>query len=314
MTQDLLIMTSPPASGKTYWIEQFADACGESVLVISPLRALADECKARWGEKIIVMTPEEWCNSGVRKRIIIFDEFHLNFYWGDSFRPLLWDVFYELCSQASLVIALTATFSKEMQQEVKKFAYHFDQITWIDLGNQKLKFSPWQYLKFSSRKKILELVYETSLKTNDVALIFCAYRQEVHTVGEQLRKKGYRVWTCVGGEARNIQLKMQEQVTPQFIVCTTVLSHGVNLPEISKVYLLYPINNIDFWIQMVARGGRKGGKYRVYGLENPYGISWGHWTNFIAILILSVRTYFRQAHQWFLKESLSNVSLTKKGI
>jgi len=313
MTQDLLIITSPPASGKTYWIDQLAKVVGEkSLLIISPLRALADECKVKWDNRLVVMTPEEWCRSPVHHQIVIFDEFHLHFYWGDTFRPLMWEVFYELTGTSELTILLSATFSLEMQTQVVYFESQFDQMLWFDGGNQTLKYKPISYVKVPHRSWILHCLEQTPLSCEKVSVVFCAYRHETEKVGDWLRHQGFRVWTCVGGEAKKMQHLMQTEKAPHFIVCTTVLSHGVNLPEISNVYFLYPIQNIDFWIQMVARGGRSGNNYKVFGLEKPYGIKWSYWTNVLALLILGAKTYLRQYHQWFLKESSYIVFPIKK--
>src|SRR5688500_950176 len=116
MKSSLLILTSPPASGKTYWIESFCSHFNSSeVIVISPLRALADECQRKWDSKVIVMTPEEWMIKRTVSSIAIFDEAHLLFYWGDTFRQTLWEVFYEISSSATQVIFLTATLAEWMK-------------------------------------------------------------------------------------------------------------------------------------------------------------------------------------------------------
>ena len=91
---NLLIFTAPPASGKTYFIGNFLTHLNQIPLVICPLRALADECCAKWGEDCVVMTPEEWLRKKNRSKIVIFDEFHLYFYWGDSFRHSMWEACY----------------------------------------------------------------------------------------------------------------------------------------------------------------------------------------------------------------------------
>ena len=137
MDSDLLILTSPPASGKTYWISTFHQSLEERpILVISPLRALADECKNNWPHSITVMTPEEWENKKNDHEIVIFDEFHLFFYWGDTFRFRMWEAFYQIVSGARLTILLTATLSEEIKSEVLNFRNHFDSIRWINCGNQ----------------------------------------------------------------------------------------------------------------------------------------------------------------------------------
>lgn len=300
--QEILVLTSPPASGKTYWIDSFAHAVSEEVLVVSPLRALADECKAKWGDKIKVVTHEEWLIEQRPYEVVIFDEFHLHFYWGDTFRHALWEAFYGLSYSASLTILLTATLSQQMLDEMVQFQL---PVSWVDLGNRQLKFLPKKYLKAPSKKWISELI-KIGPRGKGTNLIFCPYRQEVKAWESELTSLGFRVWSCVGGEAALMREKMLGPA-PDFIVSTTVLSHGVNLPSISCIFFLYPLENVDFWIQMVARGGRKGEDYEVFSLENPHGISFNRWTNFLAILCLSFKirlnTYWSEADQWFLKAS-----------
>ena len=78
-SQYLIVLTSPPASGKTHWISKLKEAKSDQLLVISPLRALADECREKWGDSIQVMTPEEWLGKKTFSETVIFDEFHLFF-------------------------------------------------------------------------------------------------------------------------------------------------------------------------------------------------------------------------------------------
>ncbi len=150
MATTLLILTSPPASGKTFWVKDFSINFGSSqVLVISPLRALREECRQSWGEEILVMTPEEWRGNKVKKEVVIFDEAHLNFYWGDTFRPCLWETFYEVSLTCELVIFLTATMDQRMIEDVKLMD-HFEEKIWIDCGNRCLKYVPSRYTKLPS--------------------------------------------------------------------------------------------------------------------------------------------------------------------
>jgi ATP-dependent DNA helicase RecQ len=281
--QDLFILTSPPASGKTYWIHSFAkEVFPKKILVISPLRALADECREKWGDEISVMTPEEWLGKRFYSEIVIIDEFHLFFYWGDTFRPIMWEVFFELTSKAQFVCLLTATLSSDIENAVKNFSCHFDSLNWIDCGNLQLKYSPTHYIKAPSRAWIQNQI-ELEPKGNDVRLIFCEYRNEVLAMEKYLVSLGFSCVSCIGGEARYMKDKLAKLPRPDFIVATTVLSHGVNLPEIQKIFFLYPVKNRDFWIQMVARGGRRGGAYTVYALEKPFGIEWSFTKNFLRV-------------------------------
>lgn len=289
--QDLILVTSPPASGKTYWIETFARAYPGKILVISPLRALADECRDKWKNTIEIMTPEEWLGKRTSCEVVIFDEFHLFFYWGDSFRHRMWEAFYDLSTSASLTILLTATLFQEMKDEITLFSTHFDSLFWIDHGNQILKYRPLRYIKAPSRKWVLKQI-ENEEENSSVKLIFCKYRNEVFEMERQLTKQGFSCLTCVGGESKFFKDKLKHRPQPDFIISTTVLSHGVNLPRIKKIFFLYQVNNIDFWIQMVARGGRRGESYEVFALEKPLNLKWSFWQNSIHVLWLTLLRQF----------------------
>lgn len=292
MSQHLLILTSPPASGKTFWISKYKEILeNQTILVISPLRALRDECHERWSDSMTVMTPEEWIGKKTFAEVVIFDEFHLYFYWGDTFRPLMWEVFYELASHAGFSILLTATLSEQMKEQVVQYNTQFDSLTWVDLGNQVLKYEPISYIKAPSRNWVMRLVEQE--ETGDVVrLIFCRYRNEVVEVEKHLVNRGYNCLTCIGGESKFMKDKLSLNPNPDFIISTTVLSHGVNLPDIKKIYFLYEVGNLDFWIQMVARGGRRGQAYSVVALERPYTLSWTPWRNLMNVIWLTLRMEF----------------------
>jgi superfamily II DNA helicase RecQ len=291
--QELILLTSPPASGKTYWINLFKESLGnQKLLVISPLRALAEECKMKWGDKITVMTPEEWLIKKIPYDVIVFDEFHLFFYWGDSFRPMMWEAFFELTQFSKLTILLTATVSVEMKREVQLFACHFDSITWVDHGNQILRYKPTKYIKAPSSLWLIKQI-ESEKKNSGVKLIFCKYREEVFKLEKKLKHMGHQCLSCVGGESKEMAKKLLIVPDPDFIICTTVLSHGVNLPKIKRIYFLYKIQQLDFWIQMVARGGRSGEEFEVFSLESPVGLKWSTLRNYFVVLLLGIKRNLR---------------------
>jgi ATP-dependent DNA helicase RecQ len=291
-SQELIILTSPPASGKTYWIYSLRKSFKTtSILVISPLRALADECRAKWGDDIQVMTPEEWLGKKKIADIVIFDEFHLFFYWGDSFRPLMWEMFFEVSQKSFLTFLLTATLNENMKGEILLFKTQFDSIYWVNNGNQKLMYKPFRYVQAPSRRWI-QNQFECEQKNSDVKLIFCQYRQEVFALEKKLTSMGYSCVSCVGGEAKFMSQRLRDCPRPDFIISTTVLSHGVNLPAIKKIYFTYKVLNVDFWIQMVARGGRRGDRYQVFALEKPFELKWNKYLNFFIVLYFTIRQNF----------------------
>ncbi len=290
-TNSLVLLSAPPASGKTYWIEHFQEILGEELLVITPLRALADECRQKWPSVIRVVTPEEYLVRPRTASVVIFDEFHLYLYWGDTFRERMWEAYFGACEGVRLCVLLTATVSAELVDLVRSFATHFDQLFWVDRGNRQLKYPPRTYLKAPSRRWAIADILRQE-KRAGVRMVFCRYREEVVALANQLSLSGFSCLTCLGGEASALRGKLLATPAPDYIVCTTVLSHGVNLPEICRVYLLYPTGNCDFWIQMIARGGRRGTEYTVVGLERPHSIPWSPAWNFLALAWETLRSWF----------------------
>ncbi len=304
MYNELLLLTAPPASGKTYLLNQLMEEMNQKVLVIVPLRALANELIAQWSDRCWVMTPEEWMVKKPRAQIIIFDEFHLFFYWGDTFRDRMWECFYEATLQCQFCLLLTATMTLDMLEVFKTYHCQFSRIGWVDVGNQQLKNAPLSYYKYPSKNWLLEY-FDQLIPASGTGLIFCQYRHEVREWEEKLKQKNYTCWSCVGGEASEFSQLVRTGVVPHFIVATTVLSHGVNLPVISRIYFTYQVGNLDFWIQMVARGGRRGEAFDVFSLENPSGLEWNGLKNYLAIRLLtmkmSVNNFILAIQEWFLK-------------
>jgi superfamily II DNA helicase RecQ len=221
-----------------------------------------------------------------------------------------------LSSICELSVLLTATFSEEMQIPLRLMECHFDEMIWVDLGNQRLKNLPAKYYKVPSKKWLMEFL--PTVKKNETNLIFCAYRQEVAKLAQFLEREGYVVWTCLGGEASAFSQKVQTETAPDFIIATSVLSHGVNLPTLKRVIFFYEIKDLNFWIQMVARGGRHGEQFEVFSLENPQGIKWSRTLNILAIQGLSLKMklihIWKEIEAWFLKASSSVKSPTKNEI
>ena len=55
-----------------------------------------------------------------------------------------------------------------------------------------------------------------------------------------------------------------------FIIATSVVSHGVNLPSIGRVIFLYRVQNTAHYIQMLGRGGRRGESVQYHVLNFNY--------------------------------------------
>ncbi len=301
------LLTAPVAAGKTRLVVEFYRENNYKVIFVSPLRALANEVynKLSSDEKnvflagggksleevfvnflqsrkgFLVTTMElmseeflEACADQKEKILFILDEFHLFYHWGESFRPVLHDRFLGILETQAPVLGITATMSAELLERLKAdLNYHNEIWFHLDFGNQKLHRTPKKIHYFHSMKpQIFNRTMWRELRMkheNDVYLVFCSYRSEVDELVARSRRMGLRSLGCVGGEVENFLQQLENtNGNVDCIFSTTTLSHGVNLPEIKKVFINYEVKNYDFWLQMIGRGGRRGGEYEVYTFDS----------------------------------------------
>src|SRR5690606_19935773 len=125
----------------------------------------------------------------------------------------------------------------------------------INAGNRQLKHRPRKYYGYlESQKNLMRDNLVWGLYTNSTphtTLLFCKYREEVATWVDFFNALDIGALGCVGGEASLFQQRLEQNPNVRVIVATSVLSHGVNLPQIGAVFITYPLKNRDFWIQMV---------------------------------------------------------------
>ena len=300
------LLMAPPAWGKTWLLLQHIERGNGVWIFLSPLRALANEfydncgnisarylikCRADWKEvkggknalpTLIVTTPECLRVDGIenlargRQVSIIVDEFHLFYLWGHSFRPTMWDSLLALSCRGFSFVALSATMNETLLRQWRRdFSLACDILVEIDVGNRRFKYFPQRIYYFSPwGKRMLErrflflLLARQRIGKGKTMLYFCRYRRQVDSWVSFCRRRGILAVGCKGGE---VEFFIEEMAalshTPVVIFSTTALSHGVNLPQIDKVFLSYVVESEDFWLQMATRGGRNGENFQIYTLN-----------------------------------------------
>jgi ATP-dependent DNA helicase RecQ len=327
-TNSFTLLTAPVAAGKTRQIIEFYKEEDFKIIFVSPLRALANEifeklnsehkriyllggktsnqeCMVDFlqAKKAFLVATMELLNEEFLeavatqkdKVLFVLDEFHLVYMWGQSFRLVLHDRFLGILETNASVLGLTATMSEEtMKLLVNDLSYHSNLWFHLDFGNQKLFRPPQKIHTFSPLEKaFFSRTFWRELRKKPrgiVYLVFCSYRGEVDELAQRAKRLGFSSIGCVGGEVEKFLHELeQKQNKVDIIFSTTSLSHGVNLPEISKVFISYEVGNYDFWLQMVGRGGRQGANYEVYTfdkyhfnqrefIKNKFLDYWHDWT------------------------------------
>lgn len=308
----LTLLIAPPAWGKTQLLKKLFEEKQNYFVFISPLRALANEFyenikdqfqvlniermtdwkNLKKDDQIIIVTPElltEHRLHFLSQRTMILDEFHLYFYWGTSFREEMWRGLIDICTISKKIVALTATMSESnfsfMREQFKNFE---QEITIIDVGNQRLKNKP-QKIVYLNSKEPTTWKYFVNLEQESTILLFCQFRNQVRKLEKYYQEQGVNVLSCLGGEASHFSQKLKLNPRPQLIISTTVLSHGVNLPRLDKIVFTYKVANEDFWIQMVGRGGRKGECFEVITYDQFMLNKWLKFRSFFTIMLVKAK-------------------------
>lgn len=300
------LFTAPVAQGKTTSIIELYNNHTCKMIFISPLRALAIEVaekfkfekNAFWlGE---IKNREEVCLNFLRKKravlictveilsdeflelitaeddpiLFVIDEFHLFYTWGESFRPILHDKFLGILNTGHPTIGLSATINQTVMKNLLNDLDYYQPV-WIHLnfGNLQLKNQPNQIHYFGGLdKRVMDRAFLREMKKKSpdkTYLLFCSTRNEVDRRMVWAKNQGYRALGCVGGEVEKFQIELsQASEGVDCIFSTVALSHGVNLPEIRKVFINYEVKDYDFWLQMVGRGGRRFGDYDIYTYDS----------------------------------------------
>lgn len=301
------LLLAPPGWGKTRLLLNLYGNQFNKIIFISPLRALAEEFSKAIGKSVLfvnkaseraelykkfaskssccclVTTPELIDSSFYDlikvqdKTLVVMDEFHLFYYWGTTFRPVLFESFMGVAASASHVLALSATFGNDMRDAFcKDISATTLDCHIINLGNQRLKNNPKiisHYNNWGPWPKLLRYRFISSVKRRKgTILFFCKYRAEVDFWVSYLKKKKIYALGCKGGEVQDFITKIDYDNPPDCIIATSTLSHGVNLPQIREIFIGYKTNNKDFWIQIVGRGGRRGESFRVHTLD-PFNVT-----------------------------------------
>lgn len=286
---ECVLLTAPPGWGKTYKILHALKMSKRKVYFIFPLRALCEEVyknalslgldvglihkksKKKDYKQLMICTPEGFkLGERDQEALFILDEFHLFYYWGETFRSYMLECYYEIASSSYALMMLSATISKELKGRINgDLALNYEDIFHIDFGNQRLKNLPskiFYYPKVFKNYLLDEIFYPRE----GVSLIFCPYRSQVESLSKQLKSRNFIVLSCIGGQAKQFVKDMEKIKTPNYIVATSVISHGVNLPQIERICFLSEIDNIDYYLQMAGRGGRNGEKYEIHTFNKDY--------------------------------------------
>lgn len=273
-----LMFVAPTGWGKTRLLSELKIRTGWDFLLVSPLKAIEVEFNLK-NKNLRAVTAEKlprYLDKNDFNGVAVIDEVHLWTHWGDTFRSLLWEALFCLLNRGVPILFLTATLSDEVKKEFTEILNHGEySLEVLDFGNFQNSIPPSKEFSFQLLgKKPLTRRLLWELDRGEKVILFCRYRTEVQDWEQFLVRNGFKVLTCVGGESLRFKDRLESEPRFQIIVSTSVLSHGVNIPGISRVFFNYEIEDRDFYIQMKGRAGRFGERYEVFSYQKGESSIW----------------------------------------
>lgn len=213
--------------------------------------------------KFLFLSPEMLLQEAVLTRLqqqtiglFVIDEAHCVSQWGVDFRPE-----YRNLGEAKKrlgfprTLALTATATAQVRQEIKKLLLDHSPKEWIysmDRPNIALLVQP-------TEEKLTELRTILS-KQNGPGIIYCATRKQVEFLYQEL-EHDFAVGYYHGGLESNQRRMLQQQFLDnqlQFLIATNAFGMGINKPDIRLVIHYELPDSLENYMQEIGRAGRDG--------------------------------------------------------
>ena len=199
-------------------------------------------------------------------RVLIFDEADRMLSIG--FYPDMKEIQRYLPKKDLLVNLFSATYPPRVLQLASEFL-HQPQMLSLSQGQVHVATSQHFYCECGTMEKDRSLVRIIEKENPASAIIFCNTKANVHYVTSVLQGFGYNADELSAdlSQARREQvLKRLRRGDIRFLVATDVAARGIDVPDLSHVFLYEPPDDRESYIHRAGRTGRAGAAGTVISL------------------------------------------------
>ncbi len=216
--------------------------------------------------KFLFLAPEQVARDDVAEKLralevclVVVDEAHCVSSWGHDFRPDYLQLGRLLRSLRAPIVALTATASQPVQQEIVERLYLEEPLVLVEgFDRPNISLEVIQHVEDADKDRA---VREQVLGLEGPGLVYVATKKGADTLAAELAAHGRAVDVYHAGRKR----KEREAVHDGFldgsidvVVATTAFGMGIDKPDVRFVVHADISDSLDSYYQEIGRAGRNG--------------------------------------------------------
>jgi len=229
----------------------------------------------RSGVQIVVGTPGRILDHLLKRsllldelKILVFDEADRMLSMG--FYPDMQRVRSYLPNHKINSCMFSATFPPQILRLAKEF---LDDPVFLNLSRDHIHVTDSEHVFYTvpGMDKDRSLVRIIEMENPASALIFCNTKARVHYVSVVLQRFGYNADELSSDLSQKAREKVMRRIRKgelRFLVATDVAARGIDLPELSHVFLYEPPEDPEAYIHRAGRTGRAGASGMAISLVN----------------------------------------------
>jgi ATP-dependent RNA helicase DeaD len=230
----------------------------------------------RQGAHLVVGTPGRILDHLLKRnlslkdlQILVFDEADRMLSMG--FYPDMKEIQRYLPSRRINAYMFSATFPSRVLRLAKQF---LREPEFLSLSRDQVHVTDTAHLYYMvpAMDKDRSLIRIIEIENPDSALIFCNTKANVHYVAVVLRRFGYNVDELSSDRSQKAREKIMARMRKgriRFLVTTDVAARGIDLPDLSHVFLYEPPEDTEVYIHRAGRTGRAGASGTAISLVDP---------------------------------------------